>query len=457
MRKKKGAKALSLLRRTFRLRKLRPGQREVIDSVLDGRDTLAIMPSGAGKSLCYQLPALQMRGSTIVVSPLIALMKDQADKLEKRGVKAAAVNSARSAQELREALRRIRESKADFIFTTPEQLENPEFLQKLKVNPVDLFVVDEAHCITQWGHDFRPAYAGLGKALRALGDPTLLALTATATPDVVEDIGRQLGRPAMRVLNTGVYRPNLYFEVVQVTNESEKRQALLEVVRSGGAGIVYCATVRAAKTVHAWLAEQGVSAELYHGRLGARERTERQEAFMSGKTGTMVATNAFGMGIDRPDIRYVAHYQLPGSLEAYYQEAGRAGRDGKESRCTLLYDHADRKVQLYFARKRSKVETLAAYARSTQCRWKMILQYFDEEVEPGDQCGACDNCVQRSADASAVTLRIKAVPALKKGDAVEVPKYGRGSVAEVHDDRILVAFRRGETREFAPRFVKRVK
>ena len=456
MRKKKGS-ALSVLRGTFRLRKLRPGQREVIDSVLAGRDTLAIMPSGAGKSLCYQLPALQMRGSTVVVSPLIALMKDQSDKLTKRGVKAAAVNSARSARELAEALRLIRESKAEFIFTTPEQLENPDFLDKLKANPIDLFVVDEAHCITQWGHDFRPAYAGLGRALRALGNPTLLALTATATPDVIEDIARQLGRHGMRVLNTGVYRPNLYFEVVQVTNENEKRQALLEVVRSGGAGIVYCATVRAAKVVHAWLAQQGVKAELYHGRLGARERTERQEAFMSGRTQTMVATNAFGMGIDRPDIRYVAHYQLPGSLEAYYQEAGRAGRDGKESRCTLLYDHADRKVQLYFARKRSKVETLAAYARSTQCRWKMILQYFDEEVEPGDQCGACDNCVQRSADASAMTLRIKAVPALKKGDAVEVPRYGRGRVAEVHDDRILVAFKRGGTREFAPRFVKRVK
>ena len=263
--------------------------------------------------------------------------------------------------------------------------------------------MDEAHCITQWGHDFRPAYAGLGAALRALGDPTLLALTATATPEVIEDIARQLGRPRMRVLNAGVYRPNLYFEVVQTTNAAEKKQALLEVVRSGGAGIVYCATVRSAKELHAWLASQGVEAELYHGRLGGRERTARQEEFMSGKARTMVATNAFGMGIDRPDIRYVAHYQLPGSLEAYYQEAGRAGRDAKEARCTLLYDHTDRRVQLYFARKRSKVELLAAYARGTQCRWKMILEYFDEPVETGDECGHCDNCVQRSADASAIT------------------------------------------------------
>jgi ATP-dependent DNA helicase RecQ len=447
------SKLRNLLRRTFRLQRLRPGQREVIESVLAGQDTLAIMPSGAGKSLCYQLPTLQMRGTTVVVSPLIALMKDQSDKLEERGVDAARVNSALSARELRESMRRIRGREADFIFTTPEQLANPSVLEELKRNSVDLFVVDEAHCITQWGHDFRPAYLQLGAALRALGKPTLLALTATATPDVVEDIGRQLGRPRMRVLNTGVYRPNLYFEVVQTTNATEKKQALLEVVRSAGAGIVYCATVREAKAVHAWLMAQGEEAELYHGRLGGRERAERQDAFMGGAARTMVATNAFGMGIDRPDIRHIVHYQLPGSLEAYYQEAGRAGRDGEEARCTLLYDHADRRVQLYFARKRSKVELLAAYARGTQCRWKMILEYFDEAVETDDECGHCDNCVQRRADVDASTLKMKATPRLKKGDAVRVPKYGRGTVAETYSDRITVCFASGETREFEPRFV----
>jgi RecQ family ATP-dependent DNA helicase len=443
----------NLLRRRFGLRALRPGQREVIESVLAGRDTLAIMPSGAGKSLCYQLPTLHMRGTTLVVSPLIALMKDQSDKLEERGVDAAAMNSALSQRERREALRRIRGREADFIFTTPEQLAKPAFVDKLKAKPIDLFVVDEAHCITQWGHDFRPAYLGLGAALRALGNPTLLALTATATPDVIEDIGRQLGRPRMRVLNAGVYRPNLYFEVLQTTNEAEKKQTLLELVRSGGAGIVYCATVRAAKELHGWLAKQGEEAQLYHGRLGGRERAERQDAFMSGAARTMVATNAFGMGIDRQDIRYIVHYQLPGSLEAYYQEAGRAGRDGEEARCTLLYDHADRRVQLYFARKRSKVELLAAYARGTQCRWKMILEYFDEKVEASDECGACDNCVQRKADVDASTLKMKAYVPMKKGDAVRVPKYGRGTVEEVRDDRIVVAFARGETREFEPRYV----
>jgi ATP-dependent DNA helicase RecQ len=442
-----------LLRRKFGLTRLRPGQQEVIESVLAGRDTLALMPTGAGKSLCYQLPALQMKGTTVVVSPLIALMKDQSDKLEERGLEAAAVNSLLSERERREVLRRIRSREADFVFTTPEQLANPAFVEKLKQNRIDLFVVDEAHCITQWGHDFRPAYLGLGAALSALGNPTLLALTATATPDVIEDIGKQLGR-RLRVINVGVYRPSLYFEVLQTTNEDEKKQALLEVVRSGGAGIVYCATVRAAKAVHAWLRAQGEEALIYHGRLAGRERTANQEAFMSGAAQTMVATNAFGMGIDRQDIRYVLHYQLPGSLEAYYQEAGRAGRDGAEARCTLLYDHGDRKVQLYFARKRSKVELVAAYARSAQCRWKMILEYFGEEMALGDECGHCDNCVQRKADATAATLKMKLKPRLKKGDAVRVPKLGRGTVEEVRDDRIVVAFGRGETREFEPRFVK---
>jgi superfamily II DNA helicase RecQ len=205
--------------------------------------------------------------------------------------------------------------------------------------------------------------------------------------------------------------------------------------------------------VHAWLAAQGEEAQLYHGRLAGRERAERQDAFMRGTARTMVATNAFGMGIDRADIRYIVHYQLPGSLEAYYQEAGRAGRDGNEARCTLLYDHGDRRVQLYFARKRSKVELLVAYARGTQCRWKMILEYFDEAVEESDECGHCDNCVQRKADVDPSTLKMKAHVPLKTGDAVRVPKYGRGTVAEVHGDRIAVTFASGETREFAPAYV----
>jgi ATP-dependent DNA helicase RecQ len=390
-----------------------------------------------------------------VASPLISLMKDQADKLEERGVDAATLNSAVSRSEQKEAMRAFRARETDIVFTTPERLADADFLRKLKERKTALFVVDEAHCIAQWGHDFRPAYLELGAALRSLGDPPVLALTATATDEVVDEIAKQLGRKRLHVINAGVYRPNLYFEVLQVTNEAEKKEALLEVVRSGGAGIVYVATVKAAKAIHAWLLAHGEDVQLYHGRLAARERAERQEAFMSGAAQTMVATNAFGMGIDRQDIRFVVHYQLPGSLEAYYQEAGRAGRDGDEARCTLLYDHRDRRVQLYFARKRSKVEMLATYARSTQCRWKMILEYFGEAMEMGEECGTCDNCVQRRGDSDARTLRMKAQPKLKKGDRVQVRQYGRGTVEEVHDDRIAVSFPRGDTRDFAPRFVRK--
>jgi ATP-dependent DNA helicase RecQ len=447
------------LRRTFGFRSLREGQEEVIRSIVEGKDTLVIMPTGAGKSLCYQLPGAQLPGTTVVVSPLLSLMKDQVDKLQELGIGAAQVNSTLTTREETEILEGIQKEQHEFVFVTPERLAQPGFLDTLKTNAIDVFVIDEAHCISQWGHDFRPSYLRLREAVEALGNPPVLALTATATPEVVDDILRQLGREDMQVISTGVFRENLRLEVIRAAGRMDGEQAKLHHLARllgeiEGTGIVYTSTVKDCETVTEYLQGLGFEVARYHGRLGGKERHRNQDRFMAGELKAVVATNAFGMGIDKPDIRFVIHYSMPGTLEAYYQEAGRAGRDGKEARCTLLYDHADRRVQLYFARKRSKVELLAAYARSAQCRWKMILEYFDEAVELGDECGACDNCVQRKGDASGMTLRIKAPPPpLKEGDAVRMPKYGRGTVAAIHDDRVAVTFAGGETREFAPRHV----
>ena len=340
----------TLLRKVFGIEALRDGQRNVIDSVLAGHDTLAVMPTGSGKSLCYQLPARLLQGLTVVVSPLISLMKDQAEKLEEAGIASAAqINSSLSRADELAALEGIESAAHDIVFCTPERLITPDFLALLKDSDIALVVIDEAHCISQWGHDFRPAYLEIGAALEALGRPQVLALTATATDDVIKDIRTQLGRPRMAVVNTGIYRPNLHYRVKQVTNPSEKTAQVLELVRSTeGVGIIYAATVKAAEEMHAQLKDAGESAAIYHGKLRAGERVENQNLFMSGERRVMVATNAFGMGIDKPDTRFVIHLQVPANLEAYYQESGRAGRDGHDAECTLLYYHADKRLQQFF-------------------------------------------------------------------------------------------------------------
>lgn len=340
------------LTRHFQFESFRPGQKKVIEAALAGADVLAVMPTGSGKSLCYQLPALLLSGLTLVISPLVALMKDQVDNLQKMDLyQATALNSQLNSEEYRLRMRGIRSGEYKIVYIAPERLRNRHFSELIRELEVDLLVVDEAHCISQWGHDFRPDYLWIKDFYEQLQRrPRIMTLTATATPAVQRDILGQLGIPGARMVLAGSDRPNLQISAERVEGGVEKQKALEEfLVGQQGSGIVYVATRKDSEAVAAWVRDAlGIPAGCYHAGLGPRERTGVQEAFIREEVRVVVATNAFGMGIDKANIRFVVHYSLPASLEAYYQEIGRAGRDGLPARCQLLFSLKDKSLQEWF-------------------------------------------------------------------------------------------------------------
>ncbi len=342
------------LRRWFGFGTFRPGQEAVVRAVLSGCDAVVVMPTGSGKSLCFQLPALMLEGTTVVVSPLIALMKDQVDALQARRIPATFLNSTLAPEETSRRLAALRRGAYKLVYVAPERFRNPRFLETLRATPLALLAIDEAHCISTWGHDFRPDYLHLREVIAQL--PTsvrLLAVTATATNAVRRDIAEQLtlgqgGRPMPEVFVTGFERPNLALNVSRVRTHGEKLERLLRIIEFFRSGIVYCATRKMVERVQMLLAEHNIHALAYNGAMEDAVRTHAQEAFMRREAPVVVATNAFGMGVDRPDIRFVVHWDVPGSLEAYYQEVGRAGRDGAYAWCELFFNYADVRTQEFF-------------------------------------------------------------------------------------------------------------
>ncbi|MCQ6529201.1 DNA helicase RecQ [Bacillus mycoides] len=393
-------KAQELLASYFGYSSFRRGQDETIKNVLDGKDTVCIMPTGGGKSICYQIPALVFEGTTLVISPLISLMKDQVDTLVQNGISATYINSSISITEANQRIQLAKQGHYKLLYVAPERLDSMEFVDQLIDMKIPMIAIDEAHCISQWGHDFRPSYLHIHRILDYLPEkPLVLALTATATLQVREDICNTLGINQENTIMTTFERENLSFSVIK---GQDRNAYLADYIRQNQkeSGIIYAATRKVVDQLYEDLGKAGVSVSKYHAGMSDHDRNEQQELFLRDEISVMVATSAFGMGIDKSNIRYVIHYQLPKNMESYYQEAGRAGRDGLDSECILLYSSQDVQVQRFlidqstgesrFSNELEKLQNMTDYCHTEQCLQSFILQYFGEE--PKEDCGRCGNC-----------------------------------------------------------------
>ncbi len=423
------------LLQVFGYKHFRSPQEEIITRVIQGRDAFVIMPTGGGKSLCFQIPALHRPGVGIVVSPLISLMKDQVDALQANGVEAAFYNSSLGEAEARSVLARLHNKQLDLLYAAPERLMSEGFLERLKEIPVALFAIDEAHCVSQWGHDFRPEYVQLGRLRRLFPQVPMIALTATADKQTREDVVHRLGLDEAGIFVSGFDRPNIRYTVLEKRKPFDQLIEYLAGRPQGDAGIVYALSRRRVEEIAGKLAARGISAAAYHAGVGDKERSRVQEAFLRDELQVVVATVAFGMGIDKPNVRYVVHYDLPKNLESYYQETGRAGRDGLPSEALLLFGYGDIAIIRSFIDgmenpdqqriESHKLQAMVSFAEAQTCRRRVLLGYFGELLEK--ECGNCDICLNPPERFDATEDARKALSCVYRVGQ----RFGMGYVIEV--------------------------
>ena len=448
----------SILKKVFGYDSFRPGQEEIVSRLLAGQDVLAVMPTGAGKSICYQVPALLLPGITIVVSPLVSLMKDQVGALVQAGVAAAFLNNSLNDNQKALMLRRAREGWYKIIYVAPERLEMPGFQRFAQERPISMVTVDEAHCISQWGQDFRPSYLRIKAFVDSLPSrPVVGAFTATATAHVRDDIREQLALKKPYEVTTSFDRPNLYFETRRAL-PSQKPKELLDLVLKEGsnAGIVYCSTTRQVDETARLLQSRGIRAAAYHAKLDADTRRKNQDDFLYDRVQVMVATNAFGMGIDKPNVRFVIHYNMPKDLESYYQEAGRAGRDGQPARCTLLYSGTDVRTIRFFIEKEMEADNglpadvkaeaarkaeerlkyMTFYSTTQDCLRGFLLHYFGEAAPK--KCGNCSCCLAAEQEAQ-LQVEYSRRRAADNARRLEMQQYEKGKNNKLRQQQEIFA------------------